>query len=179
MPRNHGFTLWELLWVLTIAAVLVGLGAPSLRTFLLDTRRTTDVNGLVLAIQLARSEAAKRGRPVVLCPSLDGLYCTAEPLGYTSGWIVFVNTDDDRPPRRGDAEPLLFVYKPKIEGSVTANRRLFEFRPFRKRSTNGTIVFCDVRGSSAARAVIVSYTGRPRVAPTSATGRPLVCAGLS
>ena len=80
MPRNHGFTLWELLWVLTIAAVLVGLGVPSLQTFLLDTRRTADINGLVLAIQLARSEASKRGRPVVVCPSLDGRYCTAEPL---------------------------------------------------------------------------------------------------
>jgi hypothetical protein len=40
-------------------------------------------------------------------------------------------------------------------------------------------VFCDRRGPPAAKAVIVSYTGRPRIDQVDADGKPLVCANLS
>jgi type IV fimbrial biogenesis protein FimT len=178
MPRYHGFTLWELLCTLAIAAVLLGLGVPSFRTFVLDSRRTADVNGFVLAVQLARSESAKRGRPVAICPSVDRAHCASDKAAFGRGWIVFVNSDDVRPPERSHGEPLLLAYQPALEGSITANRNVFEFRPFRKRSTNGTVIFCDLRGPQAARAVIVSYTGRPRVDVVDPRGRELQCARL-
>ena len=60
-------------------------------------------------------------------------------------------------------------------GTITANRASFQFRPFFWRSTNGTVTFCDERGVAAARAVIVSYTGRPRVSDRG-PGRALTCA---
>jgi hypothetical protein len=40
---------------------------------------------------------------------------------------------------------------------------------------NGTVTFCDTRGPAAARAVIISYTGRPRVSDRGPGRRPLVC----
>lgn len=175
---SAGFTLWELVWTLLIVGVLVGVGAPSFRTVSLDARRTADINAFVLAVQLARSEAAKRGRPAVVCPSPDGTRCGGGQAGYTSGWIVFVNEDDIRPPQRSPLEPLLNVQRPEINGTIVGNRDWFEFVPFRRRSTNGTVVFCDARGSPAARAVIVSYTGRPRVDSVDANGKPLICAAL-
>ena len=92
--------------------------------------------------------------------------------------MVFVNLDDEYPPRRSPAEPLLYMHTPELDGTIVGNRPYYEFRPGR-RSTNGTTVFCDVRGTPAARAVIVSYTGRPRVAARDADGRPLRCAGLT
>ena len=89
--------------------------------------------------------------------------------------MVFVNLDDEYPPRRSPAEPLLYMHTPELEGTIVGNRPYYEFRPGR-RSTNGTTVFCDARGTPAARAVVVSYTGRPRVATRDADGRPLRCA---
>jgi type IV fimbrial biogenesis protein FimT len=62
-----------------------------------------------------------------------------------------------------------------MAGTITSNRPYYEFRVGR-RSTNGTVVFCDRRGTAAARSVIVSYTARPRVADRDADGRPLQCA---
>ena len=92
---------------------------------------------------------------------------------------MFVNEDNVRPPQRSAAEPLLYVHDPEITGTIVANRDAFEFWPFhQQRSTNGTAVFCDARGSSAARAVIVSYTGRPRVDSVGPGGEALRCAGL-
>jgi len=39
-----------------------------------------------------------------------------------------------------------------------------------------SFTFCDERGPRAARAVIISQTGRPRVAASDASGDPLTCA---
>jgi type IV fimbrial biogenesis protein FimT len=173
--RSEGHTLLELVTALALAAVVLGVGIPSFERLALDARRTAAVNAFVTAVQLARSEAAKRARPVVLCKTVELERCGGTEIGYDAGWMVFVNEDDVRPPHRSAQEPLLFAHRPAFEGTIEANRALFEFRPFRTRSTNGTVTFCDRRGPQAARAVIVSYTGRPRVSE-SGPGRELACA---
>ena len=175
MRFSRGFTLWELLCTLSIAAVALAAGIPAFRSFLLDARLTADVNGWVLAVQIARSEAAKRGRPVIVCKTDDTWRCGGGDLPGDAGWMVYVNVDDEYPPRRSPSEPLLYVHDPEITGTVISNRPYFEFRVGR-RSTNGTTVFCDQRGAAAAKAVIVSYTGRPRVDRVDADRRPLACA---
>lgn len=174
--QTPGYSLWELICVLALVAVLTTIGVPSFRGILLDARHTADVNAFVGAVQLARSEAAKRGRPVVLCKTADRLRCGADDIRYDAGWMVFVNEDDGQPPHRSAQEPLLLEHVPTVAGPVTSNRVLYEFRPFRRRSTNGTVTFCDVRGDASAKAVIVSYTGRPRVA-ANGPGRALSCGG--
>jgi type IV fimbrial biogenesis protein FimT len=175
MRRASGFTLWELLCTLAIAGVALGTGVPAFSTFLLDARLTADVNSWVLAVQLARSEAAKRGRPVIVCQTLDTRRCGGTDL---AGWMVYANLDDQYPPERSAAEPLLYAHTAEHTGTTVNNRLYYEFRVGR-RSTNGTIVFCDRRGAAAARAVIVSYTGRPRVDRRDGDRRPLLCAGLT
>jgi type IV fimbrial biogenesis protein FimT len=90
--------------------------------------------------------------------------------------MVFVDQDNDSPPRLDGDETLLLHYLPAMQGSIRSNRAHYIFRPYYRRSTNGTVIFCDRRGSAAARAVIVSYTGRPRVSSTDAGGRRLNCA---
>jgi hypothetical protein len=92
--------------------------------------------------------------------------------------MVFVNLDGALPPQRSDAEPLLYTHTPQVEGAIVGNRPYYEFRP-RRRSTNGTTVFCDRRGAAAAKAVIVSYTGRPRVDTRDGDRRPLQCPAQS
>lgn len=174
MPRTAGFTLWELLITLAIAAVVVGVGVPSLEAVVRDNRRTGDINAFVTAVQLARSEAATRARPVVVCETADTRACGGGDA-FERGWMVFVNTDDRRPIARSPAEPLLFTFEPAGSGPIHSNRRLYEFRPFHRRSTNGTITFCDERGAAEARALIISYTGRPRVAARGPGGRELAC----
>ena len=175
MPPTRGFTLWELLCTVSVSGLLVALGVPSFHRFLLDARRTADVNAFVLAVQVARTEAAKRGEAVVLCPSRDGLRCANDEQGYGAGWIVFYDKDSKSPPQRSDTEPLIYAYRPEILGSIVGNRPYFDFRPIMRRSTNGTLVFCDERGGPAARAVIVSYTGRPRVDTVDSDGKRLAC----
>jgi type IV fimbrial biogenesis protein FimT len=175
--RSAGYSLLELLMTLMLAALLFGAGIPALRWLVLDSRRTTAINAFVSAVQLARSESAATGAAVTVCPSLDGQVCAYVASGFDSGWIVFADLDRDRPPERDADEPLLQSFSPRMAGTIRANRNAFQFRPNFHRGTNGTVIFCDDRGSAAARAVVISYTGRPRLADTGPGGRPLVCPG--
>jgi len=176
LADQRAFTLWALIWTMSLLGTLLALGVPSMRTFMLDARLTADINGFISAVQLARSEAAKRGEAVVLCKSADGFTCAADELRYDSGWIVFENRDGIRPPSRSSDEALIHRYVPTSGNTITSNRRLYEFRAFGWRSTNGTVTFCDPE--RRARAVIISYTGRPRVAAVGPGGRVLICADL-
>lgn len=170
-----GMSLWELLITLALAITLGALAVPGLTQLTLDNRRVADINALVTAIQLSRSEAAKRGQPVVLCKTRDRTRCGGAGVSWHDGWMVFVNEDGSEPPQRSPTEPLLYSYRPGSDGPITGNRAVFRFRAFLWRSTNGTVTFCDRRGAPKARAVIVSYTGRPRVSDRG-PGRPLDCA---
>ncbi len=115
-----------------------------------------------------------RRQVVSICPSPDGLTC--EPsLDWSTGWLMFENDDRDEPPRRGPGEALLQAHKVAANVRITANRRGFTLRATQKRATNGTIVICDQAGRVTPRALVVSYTGRPRVTLETTRGEPYKC----
>ena len=175
MCRTAGTTLLELLTTLTIVAVLATVAVPGLQTFHLNNQRAAVVNGFLHSLFLARSEAIKRAQIVSVCRSTDGRSCDARAGDWTRGWIVFANRDRDDPPQRDAGEDLIASSDGWPGGSITSNRRAYSFRPTTQGVVNGTIIFCDARGSSHARAIIISHTGRPRVAQRDAEGKPLRC----
>ena len=60
-------------------------------------------------------------------------------------------------------------------GTITSNRPAYSFRPVHQGLVNGTLLFCDREGGAAARAIIISPTGRPRVSRRDSDNRPLHC----
>lgn len=175
MDRHDGFSLPELVFTMAIVAGLLGWGLPAFRDVQRNAARTAEVNHLVHAVHLARSEAIKRNGVVSLCPSTDGAACAPSGTPWHRGWIVFVNRDRDSPAARDEGEELLRVYAPWAKGVVRANRATLSFRPFGQTGVTATFAFCDDRGPQAARAVIISQTGRPRVSSRDPSGRPLDC----
>jgi prepilin-type N-terminal cleavage/methylation domain-containing protein len=65
IPR--GFTLVELMVAIMVLAILLGLAVPSFRDASLGSRLAGYANDMVASSQLARSEAVKRNRLVVIC----------------------------------------------------------------------------------------------------------------
>lgn len=55
-----GFTLLELMIVIAIMAITLGYGIPASTSMISEYRLTTAANDMLLALQLARSEAAKK-----------------------------------------------------------------------------------------------------------------------
>src|SRR5512135_2431183 len=176
MERPSGFTLPELAFSMAIVAGLVGWGVPALRDLRLNAARTGEVNLFLQAVHLARSEAIKRNAVVSLCPSSDGDLCAPAGTPWGCGWIVFVNVDRDSPATRDPGEELLYSYPAWTGGRVDANRSTLSFRAFGQSGVTATFTFCDARGRDAARAVIISQIGRPRVSDRSASGTALACA---
>jgi type IV fimbrial biogenesis protein FimT len=175
MRKVHGLTLIELLTTIGIAAILSTLAAPSFANLLSNAERAAAVNRFFHALFLARSESIKRGAVVSLCKSIDGSTCTHRGVEWTVGWLVFVNSDRDELPQRDPDELILAVYEGWARGRITSTRLSYSFRPQAQAVVNGTIVFCDSRGPDHARAIIVSHTGRPRVAQRDSSGRALRC----
>lgn len=86
--RRHlhsGFTIIELMVVITVLAVLLGVGVPSFQSTIQGNRITTSANDVVAALQFARSEAVRRGVNVTLCSSSDQSTCSGT---WADGWVV-------------------------------------------------------------------------------------------
>ena len=176
MPsRLRAFTLYELLLTLALFAILVGLAVPAFSRINARHSMRVEINALFHAIHLARKESIMRKRVVSLCPSRDLATCTPGD-DWSSGWLMFENRDKDYPPRRDPAEPLLQVHRVRKTVRIMANRRGFTLRATQKRATNGTFVVCDRAERVAPVALVVSYTGRPRVADKTTRGKPYFCA---
>jgi type IV fimbrial biogenesis protein FimT len=88
---------------------------------------------------------------------------------------VFVNDDHDSPAVRDSGEALLRVYATWDAGHISSNRTTLSFRAFGQSGVTATVVFCDRRGPPRAKAVIISQTGRPRIATRDASGGALAC----
>lgn len=78
--RASGFTLMELLITIALVAILVALALPNFREFMIRMNVSEATNGLVHALNIARSEAVKRGRPVIVEPIEVG--------DWSKGWVV-------------------------------------------------------------------------------------------
>jgi len=174
-PRDAGFTIFELLIVLLIAGIILGLGAPSFGEFRRNARLTGAANDLLVAGQLARTEAIKRQTSVSICASStrrDGEpACGGDSF---SGYIVFVDVDGDC--ARSTDESVLRADAP-LDRTLIANSDgncvSFGANGFARVITGPPeathVLFCDpkwgtavLNGSnlSAARGVLVSKTGR-------------------
>ena len=172
---NRGFTLYELLMTMLLVAILVSIGLPSFSATLARSRQTTEINALFHAIHLARKESIRRRQVVTLCPSADGRSCLRQ-RDWSTGWIVFNNADQDSPPEVDADEFVVLKHRVREPFRITANRRAFTLRATYRRATNGTFVVCDRHDRVPAKALIVSYTGRPRVAGIRPDGEPWSCA---
>lgn len=171
---HAGWTLLELLTCVLILGVVAGWGFPTFATVSRNAAQTSRVNLFVQAVYVARSEAIKRNGVVSLCPTLDGAVC--QPASdWNTGWLIFVNTDRDSPAIRDPGEELLRVYERWDGGHILSNRSTLSFRAYGQAGVTATVAFCDERGSAAAKAVIISQTGRPRVSTRSASGGDLPC----
>jgi type IV fimbrial biogenesis protein FimT len=176
MHQASGFTLSELLVTIAMVAVMVAWSTPVFRDLHCNAVRTREVNQFVQAVHFARGEAMKRNGVVSLCPTLGTDHCAPPGTPWTGGWIVFFNVDGDAPAVRDAGEELLHTFPAWPTGQIVANRTTLSFRAFGQSGVTATFTFCDSRGSAAARAVIISQTGRPRVASRSASGSSLQCA---
>jgi type IV fimbrial biogenesis protein FimT len=160
--HGTGFTVLELLVTLSIAAILLAAGAPSLQQFTQRQHMKAAVGSLHNDLLLARSEAVFRTLEVVACPGEPAGGCTGAS-DWSRGWIVFADENGDR--QRQSSESLL-RHGQWFEGmriSSSSGRSSVRFFPDGSApASNGSIAFCGGGGASQAWRLVVSNVGRIR-----------------
>jgi len=173
--RDSGYSLLELMLTVAVAAMILTLGLPSFSALKARNAQRVEINALFHAVHLARKGSIMRKQVVSLCPTADGLTCNPG-RDWSGGFLVFENSDRDEPPELDDGEILLYRHLASPSVKIAANRRGFTLRATFLRATNGTLVVCDRAGRVSPRALVISYTGRPRVAERTPRGAPYSCA---
>jgi type IV fimbrial biogenesis protein FimT len=175
IAQDHGYSLLELIMTIAVAAVLLTLGLPSFSALKARNAQRVELNALFHAAHLARKASIMRKQVVSICPTVTGSSCNPG-ADWSGGFLVFENSDRDEPPELDAGETLLHRHLAGSSTRITANRRGFTLRATFLRATNGTIVVCDRAGRVAPKALVISYTGRPRVAERTPQGTPYYCA---
>lgn len=172
---QRGFTLYELMVVVTIAALL-SISAVSVGDWIQRSRAVTQVNMLITDLNLARSEAIKRGQPIGLCASRDGVACTGG-TAWGEGYIVFV--DNDGSEAREAGETILRVNGQqrglRLEYRGFGSHSYIVYQPSGMAANNGTFTVCPRADQASTRTVVISPTGRARIGTRAAADAAGVC----
>ncbi|MBK9605486.1 MAG: GspH/FimT family pseudopilin [Betaproteobacteria bacterium] len=155
-----GFGLIEFLIALAIVAILSGVGAAGYRGVTGRTSVAVESGDLLHAIELTRSEAAKRGVRVTLLPVAGD---------WAAGWTVFVDTNGNRQVDAG--EPLILAHarlrsSTRVVANTTPGYIAFGAAGTPQQYSGAflaaTLTLCD---AGVSRSIVLARTGRPRTVP--------------
>lgn len=172
--RSLGLTLPELLISLSVTSIMTFAALNYLPLLIHSNRMTGEVNRFVGALQLARSEAVKQGRRLVLCPQTKQRVC-GHAADWESGWLLFASDDREREADEGlilSAPPMAKFIKMR---SGNQRKRIVYQPDGSSGGTNSSFTFCDKRGLAKPRVICLSNSGRPRTTFTHCDGKPINC----
>jgi len=196
MKKDSGFTLIELMITLIVAAILLTVGVPSLKTFIQNGKIIEARDSLRNALFVARSSAISDKKTACVCPTAnanDAVPACKADGNWETGWIAFteVAVASGTCVYDGGADILLRIYDGSDNNSATfavrndnpsintPNYVRFNSRgaPVQANGTGqqGVFSICDDRGvvvdgagKSRARAIILSISGSTRDTNTAA-----------
>ena len=100
---TRGFSIVELMVTVAIAAILLGLGAPSMVNAIRSAQINAIRDELVGAVQFARVEALRRASPIVLLRKSSCDVALSGTADWSCGFTVFADTDGNG--AQGTTEP--------------------------------------------------------------------------
>lgn len=152
----QGFTLIELMVVVTLVAVLSAIAVPSFRDLLLNQRLAASTSEFVAALSMARAEALKRSQTVTLTPRTIN--------DWNSGWEIKSTVEGVATTLRAfDALPGGVTVDAGL-GNALDGKLSYDANGFSRKGDAyqmGCIAFKAESGRRSA--VVVSASGRPKV----------------
>ncbi len=158
---HSGFTLIEILLVVSLLSLLAALALPSFGTMIRNARTQSSSNLLTSHFALARMAAVKHNALVSVCPLAQEGICSTNS-DWSRGWMVFLDPDGNRKP---DAlrQVLQVEHRRLSVQSILSNttRPQLRYRPDgTSTGSNLTIWICE--DHQLQMTLIVSSAGRVR-----------------
>ncbi|MFT5372467.1 MAG: type IV fimbrial biogenesis protein FimT [Lysobacterales bacterium] len=170
MKTSHsGFTAMELLITLALVSILTVAGIPGMRDHILNQQIKSATALLLSDLKLARNEAISMHTWTIACPGDNITGCSSQSQ-WSVGWLVFADLNGDRAWQAD--EPLLRNTNPLDDMSALSAESRKQIRFFSGGSapgSNTSIVFCDGRGWTKGQKIVVSNSGRMRMAALSSS----------
>jgi len=168
----------EILVTTAIAAVLAGIGIPSMASMIHSVKLSSAANSFVSGLYVARSEAIKRNGRVVICKSEDGATCSSGG-GWQQGWLVFHDANNNGV--RDGGESIILREMGLATGlRLTGNMNVAKYVSFAPNGATklvgggfqaGTLIVCHASASAGeGREIILNAVGRARVQKVEVTG---------
>jgi two-component system sensor histidine kinase TctE len=105
-PSSRGYSLVELIVVMTIVGIVIAIAVPSYKYVTNSNRVSAEVNLFLGDLQYARSEAVKEGSTVSVCQSSNAQTATPTCLpngaNWNTGWLVFSDVNANGALNTGD-----------------------------------------------------------------------------
>ena len=158
-----GFSLVELMFILTLSSILVALAFPVYNHLILDLHLFNLTNQVFSTLNFAQSEAIRRQKVITLCKSKDGKSCSG---AWKDGWIIFIGKNSISSVANGNL--LLHVF-PALD-----HRESLEWHGFHSDNylqlfpdgsiQNGHFTICvETLSKKVTRYIKISSTGRIRI----------------
>ena len=170
---QRGTSLISVLTGLGIAGTLAGLGT-GIVGIIQNHATTAQINSLVADLAFVRITAINTRATVTLCVSDDGESCS-NTASWSSGWIIF--TDENRN-RQVDGDDRLLRVQGRLAAGTSLQYGSGYYRYLMYNASGmvfpgATFTFCGA--NDYRRAIVVYWTGRPRISHQGAGGRDLTC----
>ena len=164
-PRQLGFTIIELLVVITIMSLMFSMAAPAFSSLVQRYQVRGEVDQFISLLAVARQTAISKGVVVTVCPKHSS---EKDRCGSRNAWhlgtLVFEDLNGNRLMDGTDA---------LIAGTAPLEHNTVQWRAFRNRSylrfnptgltdwQNGHFLFCPVnQQANLIRQLVLNYAGR-------------------
>lgn len=181
MPRERGLSLIDLFVAIAISALLLSMGLPNFRHFMLKNNANTDAHQILRYLKKTRELAVLSGKEMIFCGIDAEQKCVRDDI---QRFAIFFDENGNRRVDDGETieSELALNYPGKIYLRVSKTNH---FRYFNSGETrpSGSIFLCPENGDrTLIRRVSTNLSGRPYIArPKSngivarADGKPVDC----
>ena len=145
--KQAGFTLVEIMVTLGVAAILLSFGVPRFQGIILSNRLSTNTNLMIGSLNLARSEAIKRGMQINVIKT---------GTAWKDGWVI-----------EEDVSKKVLRTVAALNGSMELTAAAsYKYQPngFIRAATEQIIYVCDsARDGEFGREITIAISGRASV----------------
>lgn len=161
MKRFSGFSLLELLMVITLIGIVITMSYPSYCNLFVATRSDILQKQLLTELRMAKHLAQAIGKSVTICPKLNNS-CGND---WNQGQIIFI--DNYANGKIENKNQIIFQFSKKLTGNLLfySARKLnyISFNPLEDNNNNGTFSFNLANKTQAEWSLVINEKGRVRI----------------